>query len=362
MKLMKTRLALAAVLCVVVPVPVVAFTNGTLIPPYICDLEDLAIGGPKSLGDVIPLLQEGDAQATIAGYHHLYTNATGYAAQNLCTAHIANNAPFTFGDNDFIIIGLIVWIQDFPPLDYWKTYGYIGNDEDNESGSNSSNNNNGEYEDSDDNDNSDKSNKNEWNSWNSSTVALPRRIGTFKKAGLNMIPYPYKCGQTIVHQTALDDDSATKSQSDTIVWTAPKKIFGTFVEVRGVCVTNTGYGKFAVQIPTSGVATGSSYGISAATASTSDATAIRASCSTAATTSSTTVAYGVAPSTTTVTKTTSAATIVTSSTTKASTATSGPPAANFPTFASQSAGNLLSAGKTVSAFGGVVVMLVTLLL
>ncbi|KAJ3122613.1 hypothetical protein HK100_011902 [Physocladia obscura] len=379
MNLAETYLVLVAVLCVVAPLPARAFTNGTLIPPYICDLEDLAIGGPKSLGDVIPLLQEGDAQAAIAGYHHLYTNATGYAAQNLCTAHIANNAAFSFGDNDFIIstintnqhlIGLIVWIQDFPPLDYWKSYGgYVGNDEDSEFNLDNSNNNNGEDDDDDD---SDKHSENEWAGWNTSTVALPRRIGTFKKAGLNMIPYPYKCGQTIVHQTALDNDAAIKFQSDTIVWTAPKNIFGTFVEVRGVCVTDTGYGKFAVQIPTSGVATGSSYGVSAGTTSATDATAIWASGSVAATTSTTTVAYGVAPSTTTTTfaygvslsttTTTSAAAAVASSTTKTTTATAGGPAANVPTVTSQKAGNLLSAGKTATAFGGVVVMLVVLLI
>ncbi|KAJ3086175.1 hypothetical protein HK100_008787 [Physocladia obscura] len=187
-----------------------AFTNGTLIPPYICDLDDLAKGGPKSLGDVIPLLQEGDAQAKIAAYHHLLTNATGYAAQNLCTAVLdSNNGLYSASHNNFTIhtlggerlIGLIVWIQDFPH----------GN------------------------------------------TTEPRRIGKITHPGLNMIHYPYKCGQTIVHATALDDDALVKSQSDVIGWRAPRDgVFGGFVQVRGVCVTANGYGKFAVDVSTGG--------------------------------------------------------------------------------------------------------------
>ncbi|KAJ3200569.1 hypothetical protein HDU83_007583 [Entophlyctis luteolus] len=186
---------------------VAAFTNGTLIPPYICDLDDLAAGGPKSLGDIIPLLVEDDAQAKIAGYHHV--TGTNYSAQNLCTAAFSNGAAYSATSNNIIVstlggealVGLIVWMQDYP------------------TGS-----------------------------------TLPRRIGTFTSAGLNMMLYPYQCGQTIVHTTALNDDAKVKTQSDVIVWTPPVcGVYGTFVEVRGVCITDKGYGKFQIQLPTNNV-------------------------------------------------------------------------------------------------------------
>ncbi|KAJ3308404.1 hypothetical protein HDU76_003978 [Blyttiomyces sp. JEL0837] len=63
-----------------------AFTNGTFIPAYLCSLKDLGMGSPQSLGNVIPLFQEDDAMALIAGYHH--KNAAPYTAQNLCTASL----------------------------------------------------------------------------------------------------------------------------------------------------------------------------------------------------------------------------------------------------------------------------------
>ncbi|KAJ3378965.1 hypothetical protein HDU84_007149 [Entophlyctis sp. JEL0112] len=189
---------------------VAAFTNGTLIPPYICDLTDLALGGPASLGSVIPLLQEDDSQVKIAGYHN-YASATGnYAAQNLCTGALAaGQTAYSATTNEIIVqtnggealVGLIVWMQDYPP-----------------------------------------------------GQTMPRRIGTFESAGLNMRVYPYKCGETLVHSKALDDDAAIISQSDKMMWVAPPGgVFGTFVEVRGVCITDKGYGKFQTQIPTNGV-------------------------------------------------------------------------------------------------------------
>ncbi|KAJ3198190.1 hypothetical protein HDU82_001275 [Entophlyctis luteolus] len=69
-----------------------------------------------------------------------------------------------------------------------------------------------------------------------------------------MMLYPYQCGQTLVHTTALNDDAKVKSQSDVMVWTPPVcGVYGTFVEARGVCITNKGYGKFQIQIPTNNV-------------------------------------------------------------------------------------------------------------
>ncbi|KAI9327006.1 hypothetical protein DFJ73DRAFT_864617 [Zopfochytrium polystomum] len=185
--------------------PVSAFTNGTLIPPYICDLEDLRIGGPSSLGAVVPLLTEDDAQAKIAGYH--FVRAPPYTAQDLCTASIATAGQTTVkATTDFIVsskdtaqklVGLIVWVQDLP------------------------------------------------------NMGLPRKIGMITTPGLNMVYYPYRgcgtLGQTIVHQTALDDDAAVKSQSAAFTWTLGNSgVAGTSVMVRGVCITSLGYGAFTV--------------------------------------------------------------------------------------------------------------------
>ncbi|KAJ3340404.1 hypothetical protein HDU83_007092 [Entophlyctis luteolus] len=204
--LVATACAAACALLGLVP-RVAAFTNGSLIPPYICDLDDLAMGGPKSLGDVIPLLVEDDAQAKLAGYHHL--TGTNYSAQSLCTASFANGAAYSATSNNLVVstlggenlVGLIVWMQDYP------------------TGS-----------------------------------TLPRRIGAFTSAGLNMMLYPYQCGQTLVHTTTLDDAAKVKSQSDVMVWTPPVcGVYGTFVEARGVCITDKGYGKFQIQIPTNNV-------------------------------------------------------------------------------------------------------------
>ncbi|KAJ3016596.1 UNVERIFIED_CONTAM: hypothetical protein HDU68_012119 [Siphonaria sp. JEL0065] len=202
---MLTQLLVAAV----ATQSVIAFTNGTLLPPYLCDLKDQLHGAPQSLAQVIPLLQEDDAQAKIAGYHKVENNSTGYASQNLCTAEIINNAAFG-AENKFIVrtkggeplLGLIVWIQDNPP-----------------------------------------------------TLPGPRRIGQITDPGLNMMLYPYRCGQTIVHSTVLDDDAKIKSQTDPFTWKATDidgGIYGGQVEVRGICVTDNGFGKFKIPISTGG--------------------------------------------------------------------------------------------------------------
>ncbi|KAJ1547359.1 hypothetical protein HK405_006056 [Cladochytrium tenue] len=186
-----------------------AFTNGTLIPSYLCDLEDLRIGSPASLGAVVPLLVEdaANSMAAIAGYHH---RVSPYTAQDLCTASIATaNQPNVTATTQFIVstknttdklIGLVAWVQDLP------------------------------------------------------AAALPRRIGTITTPGLNMIYYPYRgcgsIGQTIVHSTALDDASAVKSQSAPFTWNlGTDGVAGSTVMVRGICITRMGYGPFAISLP-----------------------------------------------------------------------------------------------------------------
>ncbi|KAJ3306526.1 hypothetical protein HDU76_004800 [Blyttiomyces sp. JEL0837] len=199
-----------------------AFSNGTLIPGYICNLKDLAMGSPASLGQVIPLFQEDEAMGIIAGYHH--KDAAPYVAQDLCGAKTVNNAAIgattdflvTVKNPNEILVGLIVWIQDFP-------HGPTG---------------------------------------------LPRRIGKFTKAVKNMAPYPWHgCGtpgSTLVHTTALNDDLMVPTQSDPLTWMAPKEgIQGGFVQVRGVCITESkteggmggGFGKFAIDINVNGMVT-----------------------------------------------------------------------------------------------------------
>lgn len=41
-----------------------AFTNGTLLPPYLCDLNLQAIGAPTSLAGVLPHLVERNGMCT----------------------------------------------------------------------------------------------------------------------------------------------------------------------------------------------------------------------------------------------------------------------------------------------------------
>ncbi|KAJ1561891.1 hypothetical protein HK405_002091 [Cladochytrium tenue] len=189
--------------------PVRAFTNGTLLPPYLCDLEDLRNGSPPSLGAVVPLLVEdaANSMATIAGYHH---RTSPYTAQDLCTASIATaNQPNVTATTQFIVstknagdplIGLIAWVQDVP------------------------------------------------------AAGLPRRIGTVTTPGLNMIYYPYRgcgnIGQTIVHSTALNDAAAVATQSAPFTWNlGADGVAGSTVQIRGVCVTDMGYGPFTVSLP-----------------------------------------------------------------------------------------------------------------
>ncbi|KAJ3332184.1 hypothetical protein HDU93_009300 [Gonapodya sp. JEL0774] len=204
--------ALVASAALLVP-QAAAFTNGSLIPSYICDNFDMANGAPQSLGMVVPYLQEDDAMMKVAGYHKNFI--APYAAQDLCSAFIVNCTEVTqtttfqvcAKNNTQKLLGLIVWVQDFPAPN------------------------------------------------------MPRHIGTFTSPGLNMMHYPWrgcgKQGSTVVHTTALDDNNPTPQLSAKMVWNLGNDgIAGTKVQVRGVCITEGandgaggGYGKFAVDLP-----------------------------------------------------------------------------------------------------------------
>ncbi|KXS11463.1 hypothetical protein M427DRAFT_72922 [Gonapodya prolifera JEL478] len=205
-------LALAAVMCLSRGSD--AFTNGSLIPSYICDVFDQANGAPQSLGQVVPYLQEDDGMAAIAGYHHHFM--APYAALDLCTASICNGTEVTqtttfqvsVKNTSQVLVGLIVWIQDMPAAN------------------------------------------------------MPRHIGTIISPGKNMMLYPWrgcgKMGSTIVQSAPLNDGNPTPQMSSPFTWTLGSDgIAGTMVEVRGVCITQGptggksqgGYGKFAIQVP-----------------------------------------------------------------------------------------------------------------
>ncbi|KAJ1547358.1 hypothetical protein HK405_006055 [Cladochytrium tenue] len=269
-----------------------AFTNGTLIPSYLCDLEDLRIGSPASLGAVVPLLVEdaANAMALIAGYHK--KAAAPYTAQDLCTASIAtaNQADVT-ATTQFIVstktttdqlLGLVAWVQDLP------------------------------------------------------AAGLPRRIGTITTPGLNMIYYPYRgcgsIGQTIVHSTALDDDAAVKSQSAPFTWNlGTDGVSGTAVMVRGVCITRMGYGPFAVSLTANAAIAntftggtnydGSGKGTCALTTATNAAKATASTTATAATTTAAATSKAMTTLTTKATAATSTTAAATTSTTKAAATT-----------------------------------------
>ncbi|XXQ36403.1 Reelin domain-containing protein [Plasmodiophora brassicae] len=193
-----------------------AFTNGTLLPPYLCDLNLQAIGAPTSLAGVLPHLVERNATQTIAGYHRL-TVPPYTQAQNLCTIATVPGAANASNQKTFVVhainakqalLGLIVWVQKKDAM---------GN---------------------------------------------VRQIGHFTDPGLNMMPYPYGCGgsmnQTIVHKTALDDGAADPNQSAPITWQmgCDQIAAGEKAQVAGICVTEAmddmpggGFGRFAVDLP-----------------------------------------------------------------------------------------------------------------
>ncbi|KAJ3342637.1 hypothetical protein HDU93_001617 [Gonapodya sp. JEL0774] len=182
--------------------PALGFSNGALIPSYICDLVDQKNGSPQSLGDIVPQLVEGDDAMPKAPY----------AAQDLCTVNVVGGTGLTptttfqlsTKNPAHILVGMILWVQD---------------------------------------------------------TAAKKQLGAFSNPGINMIPYPWRgCGtpnQTIVHATALDEDgNPTPNLSTLMVWNQGKtKIKAATVQVRGVCAVmgpdggQGGYGKFTVDIP-----------------------------------------------------------------------------------------------------------------
>ncbi|KAJ1542536.1 hypothetical protein HK405_009921 [Cladochytrium tenue] len=300
------------------PSPVHAFTNGTLIPSYLCDLEDLRIGSPASLGGVIPYLVEDGAMAAIAGYHH---RASPYTAQDLCTASIATAGQTTVtATTSFVVstlnatdslIGLLAWVQDVP------------------------------------------------------ATGAPRRIGTITTPGLNMIYYPYRgcgsVGQTIVHSTALDDDAALKNQSAAFTWAlGADGVSGTTVQLRGICITRLGFGPFTVSL-TAATAVANTYtggttgydgsgsGTCALTTATNAAvssTSTAAATAAASTTTATTAAATATATSSTATK--SVTTLSTKTTTAASGTTTSAAASTTTTTASTSKSSSTTAATTAA--------------
>ncbi|KAJ3332183.1 hypothetical protein HDU93_009299, partial [Gonapodya sp. JEL0774] len=89
---------------------------------------------------------------------------------------------------------------------------------------------------------------------------MPRHIGTMTCPAKNMMHYPWrgcgKMGSTIVQSAPLNDGNAAPQTSGPFTWDlGTDGIAGTTVEVRGVCITQGpkgsqgGYGKFAIQVP-----------------------------------------------------------------------------------------------------------------
>ncbi|KAI9363514.1 hypothetical protein DFJ73DRAFT_792887 [Zopfochytrium polystomum] len=125
--------AAAAILllaCVVAPPqPVAAFTNGTILPSYLCGPAN--DGLPKSLGGVIALCEEGDAQQKLAAYHGKSTSLT--ASYGLATA--TSTLPAVIPGQTFPItvtalgdgarlLGLLTWFEDqYGKLGHWAAFG-----------------------------------------------------------------------------------------------------------------------------------------------------------------------------------------------------------------------------------------------
>ncbi|KAJ3192269.1 hypothetical protein HK101_006798 [Irineochytrium annulatum] len=224
------------ILLSLLPASALAFTNGLLLPNYLCDMELQALGAPASLGDVIPNLVDSytssnataissanltdstttirtNASEIIATIHH--QKVWPFGAQKLCTANIGNANTISSLDDVLLsvsainqtqsIVGLIVWIQD-------------------------------------------------------RSEAVPYQIGSFADPGRNMTYYPYGCGEkaTVVHTTTLHTSAPAglKYLSPNITWSPPKDGFDSNqVSIRGICITQAakgqpggGYGKFEVNV------------------------------------------------------------------------------------------------------------------
>ncbi|KAJ3192270.1 hypothetical protein HK101_006799 [Irineochytrium annulatum] len=213
-----------------------AFTHGTLLPPYLCNLKLQALGAPQSLADVIPKLVDSftasnatavsavnltdsattirtNASVIVSAFHH--QKVWPFGAQKLCTANLGDGNALTSLDDVLLtvtainqtqsIVGLIVWIQD-------------------------------------------------------RSEAVPYQIGNFADPGRNMTYYPYGCGDeaTVVHTTTLHTSAPAglKYMSPNMTWSPPEDGFATKqVSIRGICVTQAakgqpggGYGKFEVNV------------------------------------------------------------------------------------------------------------------
>lgn len=217
-----------------------AFTNGTLLPSYLCNLKAQAQGAPKSLADIIPFLTDSFTAtnisatksvnltdpttsittngSTIISYIH-HQKVWPFSAQNLCTAKLSTdllslhspvNITVSAIDQTQSIVGLMVWVQQ------------------------------------------------------TSNSNIPVKIGKWIVPGRNMTIYPWLCnseddiGQTIVHETALHKAAPVdlKYSSPNMTWMPPCQLpKDTQVQIQGICVTQAprgviggGFGRFNINV------------------------------------------------------------------------------------------------------------------
>ncbi|KAI9358340.1 hypothetical protein DFJ73DRAFT_794106 [Zopfochytrium polystomum] len=121
-------LAAAAAATAFIATPAAAFTNGTILPNYLCGPSN--DGLPKSLGGVLALLEEGDSKKVIAGYHGDATSLTaGYglatATSTMAAVIPGQQFPITITSAGKVeLLGLLTWFEDqYGKLGYWSQFG-----------------------------------------------------------------------------------------------------------------------------------------------------------------------------------------------------------------------------------------------
>ncbi|KAJ3016595.1 UNVERIFIED_CONTAM: hypothetical protein HDU68_012118 [Siphonaria sp. JEL0065] len=153
-------------------------------------------------------MQEAQTESLLDQFARMHNvQAAPYLTQDLCTPAVPNGFDWSTDFQVIVnggeaLIGLMIWVQDYPP--------YLS--------------------------------------------GAPRRAGSFSSSGINnLVTHSAACGHTLVHSKPLNCGVIASSNSSLLAWKAPTcGVFGQMIEVRGLCITEKGLGRFSLQVPTGG--------------------------------------------------------------------------------------------------------------
>ncbi|KAJ1551338.1 hypothetical protein HK405_014699 [Cladochytrium tenue] len=203
--------ATAAAIAVALVEPVAAFTNGTILPSYLCGPAN--DGLPKSLGGVLALLQEDGSALTVAGYHgdaQQITASYGLATATSTSASITPGQTFAVSIKSTTsgahLLGLLAWVEDqYGKLGYWSAFG-------------------------------------------TGMAAHPGCMAT--GLGGNQVPV------VAVHTTALDNiDTVDPTTYTGLVWQAPAIMYSTTVLFKGLAIIDGAFGYWNTTFTVTGATT-----------------------------------------------------------------------------------------------------------